>query len=399
VDAPARTKPIAPSKLFLLLGCKLRYLLETESNSFDQLPGTVSLFIGRAVHSAIYAASVGEIAHRHDVIRNYLISQLLAFAKGSKAILLVLNSINLELTESSIVSAARLMDAVRTAFDLSEKRREFGSTAGYLAEADESFSADQQQARQVLSRRDAMDKIFGSEVRLISAKLDVAGQADKIERLTDTTIRIADFKTGAAADELGQLRRDYQLQIRCYALILRDLFPKEKIILRIVAADGVWDEEFTTESSHELEETLKSAQATVPLHLRMDFEKLAEPGRGCVQCRFRPSCPAYRAWAPDQWSNGQGNLPLDTWGTVESVERRSANLIDFRILDSAGRHVRILAVPERMFLKLPSIGACLELYELNSLETGGRGKYPRNFYVVNAIRPYASAFSALVRTT
>jgi RecB family exonuclease len=96
-----------------------------------------------------------------------------------------------------------------------------------LAEADESFSADQQQARRVLSRRDAMEEIFGSEVRLVSAKLDVAGQADKIERLTDTTIRIVDFKTGAAADELGQLRRDYQLQIRSYALIIRDFQMKK----------------------------------------------------------------------------------------------------------------------------------------------------------------------------
>jgi hypothetical protein len=341
------------------------------------------------VHNAIHAASIGEIPHSHEAIRQYLVSQLLTDAKQSKTILSVLNAIGLELSESAIVSSSRFADSVRTAFDLSNKKREI--------ELESSTERKLTQAPFVERPASRQTEIFGSEVWLASARLDVAGRADKIEYLSEKTIRIIDLKTGAAADQLSELRQDYLLQIRCYALLVRELFTSERITSRIVASDGVWEEEFTTEISCETEKALAAAQAALPLHAIMDPSKSAEPGHGCLQCRFRPSCSAYRAWAPDQWRRGQGNLPLDTWGLVQSIEIRSKGLLDIRILDDARRHVRVLAIPESMLSKPRSIDSHLEMYELNSLETGGHGKYPRNFYVVNANRPYASAFSTLAK--
>jgi RecB family exonuclease len=394
VDAPIRTRPLSPSKLSLAFGCKLRYLFETEPNDLVTVPGSVSLFLGRAVHNAIHAVFNGEISHSHDAIRQYVISRLVAYAQEATTIRSILNAIDLQLSEKVIVTPARLADAVRTAFEVSGRKNEI--TAMETA----SDIDDHHQVKDGSAGSKGADaaRVFGSEVRLSSSRFDLAGQADSIERLASATIRITDYKTGSANDGTGQLRQEYRLQVGSYALIVRDLFSDQTIMQKIVAADCIWEEKFTPKMSDEIAELVQTLSTAILFGVRTSCRELAAPGKSCSRCRFRPSCPEYKLWAPDQWSKSRGETPLDSWGVTESLERRSDQLVDVRMIDEAGRHVRIMALPDSMFIKKPNVGDRLELYELNSFETGGQGRYPRNFYVTNPVHPYTSAFSAIART-
>jgi hypothetical protein len=161
--------------------------------------------------------------------------------------------------------------------------------------------------------------------------------------------------------------------------------------------DGVWEHVFTSEFASEIEKTTRTVSTSIRMGAKHDCADLASPGQSCLGCRFRPSCPAYRIWIPDQWSQGQADLPLDVAGIVESIKSRSEGLIDVRLIDTTHRHFRITAIPKGLLTRLPVAGDRLELYELNSAETGARGRYPRNFYIANPARPYASAFSAFAR--
>jgi hypothetical protein len=329
------------------------------------------------VHSAINAVANGKLRHNHTDIRKSVIAELLEQAKHSTTICAILKALGLELNESSILTPARLADSVRVAFELSERRR------------------DEATIKEPKSTRSHSASIFGSEVRLSSNRLDLAGRADSISTPDDTTVLITDFKTGNAARQTGQLRQEYWVQVGCYAWMVLEIFPDHAIILRIVAADGVWEEEFTAHFANEIEDYVRVVSNLIPAGAKSTASELANPGSGCARCRFRPSCSEYKLWAAPRWSGQRGELPLDTWGIVVSIQERSDRLSDLRLADVSGRCVRILAFPDTLLVNQPQAGDRLEMYELKSSETTGNGAFPRNFYLANAVHPYASAFSAV----
>ena len=108
MEAPVRTRPLSPSKLSLALGCKLRYLLETESNDFFRISGSISSFLGQAVHNAIDAVVKNAILRSHDAIRRNIVAALLARVVAEKSMHPILDAIESPLNEALIVTPARL---------------------------------------------------------------------------------------------------------------------------------------------------------------------------------------------------------------------------------------------------------------------------------------------------
>jgi hypothetical protein len=387
VDALTRTKPLVPSKLFVATGCKLRYLLETERYDYLRISEGVGALLGRSVHSAVTAIANDEIAPDHDTIRAYIVRQFLTLAATRPTISAILDAIELPCTTDNLVTAARLADCVRAAHEVggSLKVKKMGRVHPRAAEPTDHRTPP------------SSGRAFGFEIELESQDVDMAGRADKVELLEDGTIHITDLKTGGALNEAGELRKEYFFQIGAYALVAQKKYPSKRILLTVLAADGTWESSFSYSFQMEIEKAISDISSVIPRGVPLSWQGLAEPGESCTRCQYRASCPAYRSWAPKRWLESGRLAPLDTIGVTESVDSRSDRLIDIRIVDRCGRRVRVLSVPVALFDVVPSVGESVELYELMSSEAGGHGSFPRNFYVANAIRPYASGFSAVAR--
>jgi hypothetical protein len=390
VDAPIRTRPLSPSKLSVAVGCRLRYLFETEENRVFKIPNNVNALLGRVVHEAIDAAYKKRNLNDHVVVRQYVVSRLLELAGAENTVRSILASLKLVLGESTLVAPTRIADIVRIAVDANNSN-------GGVQVAHAVARQDRRHHRSAANHSPRRASIFRSESELFSEQLNLAGRADKVERLAGGNIRIADYKSGNALDESGRLREEYRLQIGAYALIVSELYPGVRIQLRVIAADGIWEGALTSETRTEVETLVRTLAIELPLGARKTSEELATTGEKCFRCQYRPSCPGYKSWAPSQWSAVRGGLPLDTWGIVQSVERRTDRLVDVRLTDEAARHVRVVAIPSEMLEKFPTVGDHLELYELRSFETVGQGQFPRNFYIANVSQAFLSAFSAITR--
>jgi RecB family exonuclease len=375
------------------VGCRLRYLFETEESQVFKISNNVNVLLGRVVHEAIDAAYKRRSLNDHVAVRQYVVSRLLELAGAENTVRSILASLKLVLSESTLVAPTRIADIVRIAVYANNSNDEIRD----VQVAPTVARQDRKHHRSAENHSPSRASIFRSESELFSVRLNLAGRADKVERLSGGNIRIADYKLGNALDESGRLREEYRLQIGAYALIVSELYPGVRIQLRVIAADGVWEGALTSETRTEVEALVRTLAIELPLGARKTSEELATTGEKCFGCQYRPSCPAYKSWAPTQWSAVRGRLPLDTWGIVQSVERRTDRLVDVRIIDGAARHVRVVAIPSEMLEKFPIVGHHLELYELKSFETVGQGKFPRNFYIANVSQPFLSAFSTVTR--
>jgi len=114
----------------------------------------------------------------------------------------------------------------------------------------------------------------------------INGRIDRIDRLSDGTYEVIDYKTGRVKDGLN-LKKDLQLSI--YALACRDVLKINVSKLSLYFLEG--NEKFsTTRTDEQIEETKEEI-----LEIIKEMEQSAfhpTPGFHCKFCDFRLICPA-----------------------------------------------------------------------------------------------------------
>jgi hypothetical protein len=380
----ARTKALSPSKLLTGIQCPLRYLVETELADWPSLPDSVPMVVGRCVHKAIEAVLNHRASDIDALIRltTAAISDELSRHAGAKVLLDVMG-ISTDAAPGMIMSSAELLERTRVAVRVLQAQPS-DSGAAFKPAAPLRRSND----RAASDRR--------AEATVSSARLDVAGRADLVERADGQTIRITEFKTGNCFDATGHVFSSMIAQVGTYGLIYREVYQASKIGLRIVARDGEWNSDLTGPIIQSAMAAIENLKCRLPRNSDLAAEEISQPGECCLSCKVRPSCSAYRKWAAVQWIQGEHAVPLDTWGTVQSIEVGSRNLCNVRIEDAAGRRVRLTNVPSASVEHM-NVATQLEAFDLRSSE-GGRGSaHPHNFHVIDLHKFAHSAFSARIQ--
>jgi hypothetical protein len=120
----------------------------------------------------------------------------------------------------------------------------------------------------------------------------------------------------------------------------------------------------------------------LPTGVPLEAERLAFMGPGCMACNRRHICPVYRSNAPGLWTHTEHQLPLDTWGSVEGVDRRADGSLNLILRDAADRRVRVFGVQARAGIE---VGAKLWFFGLESSDISrakGAWRQPQNFFEV-----------------
>ena len=120
------------------------------------------------------------------------------------------------------------------------------------------------------------------------------GQIDLVIKGPDGRLKIVDYKTSRIeASEVEKKAADYELQLRIYALALRDLFGRapDAACLHFLHPDVVREVDVTSAA---LEETEKSIASFFEAHRTGSFPQ--RPGDHCHSCGYlRPFCPGVAA--------------------------------------------------------------------------------------------------------
>jgi CRISPR/Cas system-associated exonuclease Cas4 (RecB family) len=120
------------------------------------------------------------------------------------------------------------------------------------------------------------------------------GQIDLVLRGRDGGLKIVDYKTSRIeASEVEKKAADYELQLRIYALALRDLFDRapDAACLHFLHPDVIREVDV---SAAALEETDKAIASFFEAHRSGSFPR--HPAEHCFSCGYlRPFCPGVAA--------------------------------------------------------------------------------------------------------
>lgn len=186
---------------------------------------------------------------------------------------------------------------------------------------------------------------LGAERTIRVSSLRLSGRPDLIEKDEDGTYHVTDFKTGDVLDRAGELRADYALQVRLYALMLRRIDGNASPRLWFEGRERIevpWDEDLAAETM----EKLVSTTDRLPADHVASATELARVGPHCESCRIRHRCARYRIAAPDWWieKSSKGRVaPFDIWGEVEELRAEEATT-EVVLRDAAGRRTRVTGI-------------------------------------------------------
>lgn len=376
-----RSKPLLASKLGIGLQCPLRYLLETENGSWTQLPESMVSCFGRAVH-AVIAEAAPEVRRNAGRIRACIDESFIKLVAEQGSAMIVSEAIRAIQSATTFLPASIVVERAGLAIRLllKDQERSFeGSKDGATGRSTGGPAGSQ---RSLLR--------FGPEVPMESRRLELVGRADMIENLKDGTVRITEFKTGAALDRDEIPTVAAHLQVCAYALMWPEKWAT--LSVRVMTPRGEWEAPFTAELRQQAEAAIGTLVARLPRDRPVDVLSSAQPGSICLSCRHRRSCSRYREWAVVQWQHTTVEMPKDSWGEIEEIDALGESLAHVRIRDAAGRRVCITNVPKDL-IAMAEVGAYLEAFELESMEIGRKRAFPQNFFIADSRRPYQSAFS------
>lgn len=143
----------------------------------------------------------------------------------------------------------------------------------------------------------------------------------------------------------------------------------------------------------EIEAVLRAAQDRLPRGVELTPETLATPGKVCLGCRFRPTCPVYPGWAERHWRDPTLTTPLDVWGEIRRIDLRN-DLAALVVVTLDGSLTRVSGVPLESNEEPPRPGMPVRLLSLVSSERAAGGHRPVNFIAVDLDRLAGSAWGA-----
>lgn len=208
----------------------------------------------------------------------------------------------------------------------------------------------------------------GVEKSIVSDRLRLSARVDRIIRVGTKGLLIKDHKTGRVRNDDGSLREEIAFQLRLYGMVAQERFPECEVMLVVDSGDEI-TVSFTKEDVAKATERLSMILTPLPAHAKIAAEDIAVPGESCLRCQARPACPAYRRVAPEWWKvhpQEMLRIPQDVWGAILE-SRTSAGRTSLRVLDAAGRAVKISNLGERSDVSV-AVGA--QAWFFNLVATG-----------------------------
>ena len=183
--------------------------------------------------------------------------------------------------------------------------------------------------------------LIGAEVNVWDGAREedsvVFGKIDLLLRYEDG-YEIVDEKTGAVLDETGQVKEEYQTQLRLYAALAqrrRGDWPK-RLTLRDLRGK-TFDVPYTSKQAETLLATARQRLQEVNALVPQGEAALARPAPAtCRFCTYRPACAAY--WAarssPEKW-------PCDVRGMITDAPFNQRNGHLRLVVEAGGSEVAI----------------------------------------------------------
>tara|TARA_R110002050_G_scaffold85135_1_gene181723 strand:+ start:9256 stop:10317 length:1062 start_codon:yes stop_codon:yes gene_type:complete len=149
----------------------------------------------------------------------------------------------------------------------------------------------------------------------------IGGYVDIIVNLNGYT-KLSDFKSGKILLEEGEIKEEYEVQLKLYAYLHNEVYGKYPDKLSIIDLEKKeYQVAFTPEECDELATKSREALLEINSLIEMDeLEALARPDiDNCKSCLYRPACSFY-------W-----NLPLsDTDSIFRDIKGHVAEVKQFR---------------------------------------------------------------------
>lgn len=371
----ARTKALAPSKLWLIGQCQLRYLLETERPDVARISAGPTAALGIAAHNVI--ADLDSSVSPEEIKRR-ICGELQNIVASSNSSLLLFVAAKHGL--AGLFSTQQVLDtrlfALRQASIQLQRRRNDGEFR-----------------RQPANSRPSQ---LGAERWFENSEHDIAGKVDLAYRDKDGAIHVVDFKLGRVAVD-GQPKEEFLMQVAAYGLLVKHGLNADRVVLELIGPSSAWARSFDAGLQGWITDSVRKAADQMPRGEFFDPKRLANLGNHCLSCSYRPSCSAYKASlqrGSTQWSPDQTPYSFDFLGTLDQVQPMG-DMARMRFVLADGRHASIAGMPAHLWPTSAGPGTKLEAYALGCLDVKGRAIAPTNFYVMRTDNPRLTAFSSL----
>jgi RecB family exonuclease len=228
-----------------------------------------------------------------------------------------------------------------------------------------------------------------SELALVSPTLRLRARIDFLRVCAGGLIEISDFKSGSVLDDDGKVREVTALQLRLYGLLVLELVPQARLLLKVVSRQGTEAVSFSPEDIQKTQAWLEERISGLPVGARVFAQDIAVVGSPCWGCNARLVCPSYRNAVAELWktTDSSSRLPLDIAGHILDTELSAESTMTVKINDLAGRVVKIHRL-SAAYLPAQFDGDCVYwFFNLASSEKGfinGGWRHPRNFHELPA---------------
>jgi RecB family exonuclease len=365
----------SPSQLYTAARCRLRAVLSSGRMTVPRLPPHPFAERGTVFHELLGRAALGAIPRGptdRDAVRHELVRILDEAARRLASIPSTAHFARLEAAFPPVEWHNATQDVLGVA------ERLLATTPPY----DPSAAL---RNRQPLAYEQLGPEGKWSEVVIRAPRLRLSGRMDVVEKHRTGRVVIRDYKTGRVRDREGSLLEHIELQLRLYALAVREVDPGAQVELQVFDKNDrpISSDEVTL---RETEEWLARVLDGLPPNVSVRAEELAAPGSACTYCSFRHVCPSYLRESPSLWKKRSEETPMpkDTWGEVLEIGRPSDGTLTIDLLDSVGRRVKIVRLGQRHeALRDVAAGVNLWFFGLEATQAKpvqGRYLHPRNFY-------------------
>jgi hypothetical protein len=286
-----------------------------------------------------------------------------------------------------------------------EKRRYFAISRAEAEAAKRERAGARRQVRKPGSRPPSLTEVMARrsgravEVPFASPALRICGRVDLIEYGRHSGISLSDFKSGAVTDVEGVMNEEASLQLRLYGLAVAELAPKDAINLTVLGQGREYPVSFHEDDRVSIASWLRDVTDRLPAGCHVDSRSLAVVGPKCLNCGFRPVCPAYRDILGEAWKRSDNlfKLPLDIAGTIIGREE-DGEFVSLKMRDLAGRTIKIHRLQPST--APPSLaGQRAWLFDLASIETTMTNvgwRHPWNFHQMAATPQERTAWTLRV---
>lgn len=209
----------------------------------------------------------------------------------------------------------------------------------------------------------------------------IGGYADIIFNLNGHT-KLSDFKSGKILHEEGEIKEEYEEQLKLYAYLYKEIYGKYPDELSIIDLEKKeYQVAFTSQECEELANKSKETLSEInSLIKKNECNTLARPDMYyCKSCLYRPACDFY--WnlplsetdsiftdikgivtAVKQFRNGNLNATLNVNGRELSVSHLNSKYLSF-LTDAVGKEVAFYNVKQGGIPKKYQVLKTTKVYE------------------------------------